>query len=159
MLETFDLLRAQRDDDRANLVTPVKFSERMNDDRRSRDLDELFRDLPAESAAAAGGGNDGNVHIAVSNGRRMVGSGQWTVGGPITILPTAPCPLPLSPPMEPARVWVSRAGRGNRPWGPVFRAPQASGLQPARRSSCPPWFATRWSRPYRHFYRSIGARC
>src|SRR5262249_44099728 len=72
LLETFDLLRAQRDDDRANLVTPVKFSERMNDDRRSRDLDELFRDLPAESTAAAGGGNDGDIH-----------SGDWRVAPPI----------------------------------------------------------------------------
>src|SRR5262249_39219950 len=109
MLETFDLLRAQRDDDRANLVTPVKFSERMNDDRRSRDLDELFRDLPAESAAAAGGGNDGDIH-----------SGDWRLASAIRHFSYAIWRMKYDLWRTPGASSIDRWSRhGCGAWGPV----------------------------------------
>src|SRR5262249_40816116 len=137
----------QRDDDCAYIFTFVELSQRVNDDRRARDLDELFRGSPAESAAAAGGGNDCYVH---GSGWWLVVGGRWSVD----ILATGhrpPTPNPfLNQPMEPAPGADATVGRGNRP---SRRALLASGLQRVRRSFCPPWSAGRWLRPYRHFYR------
>jgi hypothetical protein len=61
-LKSLDVFLPQRDDDCLYFFTLVELPQRVNDDRRARDLDELFRSLPAESAAAAGGGNDCYVH-------------------------------------------------------------------------------------------------
>src|SRR5262249_6497333 len=62
LLETPYLFRTKRNDDRADLVTLFKPSQRVNDDRRSRNLHKLFWDLSAKSAAAAGGWNNGDIH-------------------------------------------------------------------------------------------------
>src|SRR5262249_47983458 len=66
-LETPDLFPAKRNDDSADLATLVKPSQRVNDDRSSRDLEKLFWDFSAKPAAAAGGWNNSNIH---NGGRR-----------------------------------------------------------------------------------------
>ena len=75
--EGLDLIRSKRHDDRPNLRAFVKSPQRMNEDRRARDLDKLFWSLTAESASTAGGGNDGDVHM----GWLVVGGQLLVVGG------------------------------------------------------------------------------